>query len=52
VQAGVLRDLLEAERLGMPGQHVEQLHHPRDDLDRILLFAFGAGMGVALYPTM
>ena len=53
MQPGVLRDLLQAERLRMRGQHVEQLHHPRDDLDRVLLVAsLAAGMGVALYPTM
>ena len=41
VQPGVLRDLLQAERLGMLGEHVEQLHHPLDDLDRAFLVALG-----------
>src|ERR1041384_67510 len=40
VQAGVLRDLLQAERLGMLLQHVEQAHHALDHLDGVFLFLF------------
>ena len=36
MKSGVLRDLLEAQRLGMLRQDVEQLHHALDHLDRIL----------------
>src|SRR6185295_9119761 len=42
MKAGVLRDLLQAERLGMLLQRGEQLHHPLDDLDRALRLVFGS----------
>src|SRR5574339_59441 len=41
MQPGVLRDLLQAERLGMLREHVEQAHHAVDDLDRALLLVVG-----------
>jgi hypothetical protein len=44
MQPRVLRELLEAERLGMLAEHVEQLHHPVDDLDRSL-DVLSRGMG-------
>src|SRR5512145_3059187 len=37
MQPRVLRDLLEAERLRMLREHVEQPHHAVDDLDRALV---------------
>jgi hypothetical protein len=40
MQPGVLRDLLQPERLGMLLQHVEQAHHALDHLDRIFLLVF------------
>ena len=41
MQARVLRDLLQPERLGMLRQHVEQAHHALDHLDRVLLLVPG-----------
>jgi hypothetical protein len=43
MQPGVLGDLLQAQRLGMLLQHVEQAHHALDDLDRVLLLVPGSG---------
>jgi hypothetical protein len=40
MKPGVLRDLLEPERLRMLLQHVEQPHHALDDLDGIFLLVF------------
>jgi hypothetical protein len=37
MQPGVLRDLLQSERLGMLGEDIEQPHHAVDDLDRAFL---------------
>ena len=37
------RALQETERLGVLGEHVEQPHHPVDDLDRSLVLGFGGG---------
>ncbi|OPZ04126.1 MAG: hypothetical protein BWZ09_02008 [Alphaproteobacteria bacterium ADurb.BinA305] len=46
MQPGLDRELLELDRIGMFGQHVEQLHHAFDDLDRGLAFGTGGGFGL------
>jgi hypothetical protein len=41
MQAGLERQLLEADRIGMVGKHIEQLHHALDDLDAATGFRRG-----------
>jgi len=36
MQAGRLRELLQGDRLGLPGERIEQSRHALDHLDRIL----------------
>src|SRR6185295_13407788 len=50
MQAGVLRDLLEAERLGMLREHFQQPHHAVDDLDRALVLVVGGHRRAILPP--
>jgi len=45
MQPGLLRDLLQPERLRVLREHVEQLHHAGDDLDRVLLRVVGGRHG-------
>jgi hypothetical protein len=41
MQAGVLRDLLQPERLRVLREHFQQPHHAVDDLDRAFLLVVG-----------
>ncbi|WP_454458294.1 hypothetical protein [Thauera phenylacetica] len=46
MQPSLDRELLELDRIGVIGKHVEQLHHALDDLDRGLAFGAGGGFGL------
>ena len=45
MQLGRGGELLQRRRRGMLGQHIEQMHHALDDLDRRFCRFFGHGMG-------
>src|SRR4026209_1379761 len=50
MQPGVLRDLLQAERLRVQREHFQQPHHAVDDLDRALVLVVGGHRRAILPP--